>query len=123
MTDKILAFLDDLRHFFEEIFKKEISKLTVPQLLVIVGLVLLVVVTLKALVKPTKAVVAGTGKVVANVFKKQTIKYKASKATCLHCGRTLDKCVCVDMKDLSLRKRLKKHKLEVKALKLQKKLK
>ena len=80
-------------------------------------------VTLKALVKPTKAVVAGTGKVVVNVFRKQTIKHKASKATCLHCGRTLDKCVCADMKDLSLRKRLKKHKLEVKALKLQKKLK
>jgi hypothetical protein len=45
----------------------------------------------------------------------------ASKTTCLHCGRTLDKCVCTTNKGVSIRKRLKKHKQELKIIKLQKK--
>jgi hypothetical protein len=50
-------------------------------------------------------------------------KHRASKTVCLHCGRTLDKCVCPSNKGLSYSQRLKKHKLEVKALQLAKKAK
>jgi polyferredoxin len=41
-------------------------------------------------------------------------KGRASRTVCLHCGRTLDKCVCQSNKGLSFSKRLRKHKLEIK---------
>jgi polyferredoxin len=41
-------------------------------------------------------------------------KGRASRTVCLHCGRTLDKCVCQSNKGLSFSKRLRKHKLELK---------
>lgn len=38
----------------------------------------------------------------------------ASRTVCIHCGRTLDKCVCQSNKGLSFSKRLRKQKLELK---------
>jgi hypothetical protein len=43
-------------------------------------------------------------------------KHRASKITCTHCGRTLDKCVCANNKGVSYGKRISKHKKEQKLL-------
>lgn len=39
---------------------------------------------------------------------------RASRTVCIHCGRTLDKCVCQSNKGLSFSKRLRKQGLELK---------
>ena len=63
------------------------------------------------------------GKGLKSGFSVLSAKNRASKKVCLHCGRTLDKCICPANKGLSNSKKLKKHKLEVRALKLAKKAK
>jgi hypothetical protein len=78
---------------------------------------------LQLLFKTSSAGAKVVAKVTKGFFHVLSPKHRASKKVCMHCGRTLDKCVCPSNKGLSNSQRLKKHKLEVKALQLAKKAK
>jgi hypothetical protein len=108
---------------WEGIFSTPLAELNGVQLGILVLFFALGWQVLKVLFKTSKDGAKSVGKVAKKVVYSFSSKAKASKTVCLHCGRTLDKCVCPSNKGLSLSKRLKKHKLEVKALKLSQKLK
>jgi hypothetical protein len=114
----IQSVLDYLAFLWTGLFSTSVSDLNGVQIGVLVLFYLLGWQLLKGLFRTSKkgvvVLASGTGKVLS-LFSKKT---RASKTVCLHCGRTLDKCICQSNKNLSLGKRLKKHKLELKALKL-----
>ena len=119
----MVQLFDYLKSLWEGLFSTPIAELNAVQIGVLVLLFLLGWQVLKVLFETSKTgaktVTKGTKKFLG-LF---SVKSRASKTVCLHCGRTLDKCVCPSNKNLSLKKRLKKHKLEVKAAKLAAKLK
>jgi hypothetical protein len=119
----IESVLEYLGFLWSGLFSRPISELNGVQIGVLVLVYLLGWQVLKVLYKTSRkgasVIVTGTG----NFLKLFSTKTKASKTVCLHCGRTLDKCICQSNKTLSLSKRLKKHKLELRALKITQKVK
>jgi hypothetical protein len=102
---------------WEGLFNTPFQELVIPQIWIAVIISLGFVAAVKVIFKSAKTggrVVFEGAKSSLKVF---SPKHRASKHVCLHCGRTLDKCVCPTNKDVSYSKRIKKHKLEVKALK------
>jgi hypothetical protein len=116
----VLAYLVSL---WEGIFSTPIAELNGVQVGILVLAFMLGWQVLKVLFETSKKGVATLSKTSKKVLFSFSPKARAAKTVCLHCGRTLDKCVCPSNKNLSLSKRLKKHKLEAQAAKLTQKLK
>jgi len=83
-------------------------------LIIVGGLVFLVykgLVRLFGVAKKGAAITLSASKKLLKVF---SVKERASKTVCIHCGRTMVNCVCSSNKSVSLGKRLKRQKLEIK---------
>jgi len=106
---------------WEGLFTTPIAGLNAVQIGVLVILSFGIIKVLNILFKTSKAGAKVLGKSAKGLLYVLSPKHRASKKVCLHCGRTLDKCVCPSNKGLSYSQRLKKHRLEVKALQLAKK--
>jgi hypothetical protein len=121
--DIVSILLEFIGGLWENIFQKQFVELTIPQiwiaLAVTLGVVYLIKIILGVSKKGTVVILNGA----KGGLKLFSAKYRASKVTCLHCGRTLDKCVCPSNKDAKYSKRLRRHSLELKALKAAKKAK
>lgn len=102
---------------WDNLFNTPFEDLVIPQIWIAVALTIGFIAAAKVIFKSANT----GGRVIYTGLKKSAVlfspKHRASKVTCLHCGRTLDKCTCQGNKDVSFSKRLKKHKLELKALK------
>jgi hypothetical protein len=103
--------------FWDIFTSTPVAEMTGIQILLLAGFLWLAISLVKALFKPAKRGV----EVAKNVGTAVVHPYRTMCAheTCLHCGRTLDKCVCASNKGVSYRKRLKKHRSEKKLIKLQ----
>jgi hypothetical protein len=99
---------------WEGIFNTELGMLTAPQIAILVGLSYVGVKAARVVGNSTKKGVVAVGKSVKAAAVYVSPKGRASRAVCIHCGRTLDKCVCQSNKGLSFSKRLRKQKLEIK---------
>jgi hypothetical protein len=101
-------------NIWENIFDKPLLELRYSQIIL---LVIISYAAFKALGVVGKTAGSGT-KALAKGFVAAAAyvspKGRASRTVCLHCGRTLDKCVCPTNKGLSYSKRLRKHSLELK---------
>jgi hypothetical protein len=105
--------------FWDILTEIPLSDMTGVQVLLLGAILWVSFGVVKSLFSPAKqgaAILQDTAKSILHPY-----KAAASKTVCLHCGRTLDKCVCPTNKGVSLRNRLKKHKQELKIIKLQKK--
>jgi hypothetical protein len=70
---------------------------------------------LKAIAKSLKEGSATTLRFTKKIFGLFSAKKRASNMICNYCGRTLDQCSCPSNRGVSMRKRIKKYKLEKKA--------
>lgn len=116
--DQITGILDYLVSLWEGIFSTPLAELTGVQVGILVLVYLLLWQVLKVLFKTSKNGAKVVSKAAKKVLFSFSPKARAAKTVCIHCGRTLDKCVCPSNKNLSYSKRLKKQKLEIKAAKL-----
>jgi hypothetical protein len=101
---------------WDGLFNTPFQDLVIPQIWIAVIITLGFISVFKIIFKSARTgskVILNGAKSSLRIF---SPKHRASKYTCLHCGRTLDKCVCPTNKDVSYAKRIKKHKLELKAL-------
>jgi polyferredoxin len=99
---------------WEGIFRTGIGEMTAPQAAIIAGLGYVGLRAAKLVGSSAKKGTVAVGKAVSATAAYVSPKGRASRTVCLHCGRTLDKCVCQSNKGLSFSKRLRKHKLEIK---------
>jgi len=110
--------LNYFQGLWEGLFNKPLMELNAPQIFILVLLSYGFFLAFKVIFASSKTGVKVIYSGASGILKAVSPKHRASKVTCLHCGRTLDKCTCQGNKDVSFSKRLKKHKLELKALKV-----
>jgi hypothetical protein len=118
--DQLLQYLGSL---WEGIFNTPLAELNGVQLGILVLFFALGWQVLKVLFNTSKDGAKSFSKISKKALYSFSPKAKAAKTVCIHCGRTLDKCVCPSNKNLSYAKRLKKQKLELRAIKLSEKIK
>lgn len=99
---------------WENIFNTGLGELSAPQIAILVGLSYAGLKAATVVGKASKKGAVAVGKAVRGAAFYVSPKGRASRTVCLHCGRTLDKCVCQSNKGLSYSKRLRKHNLELK---------
>jgi len=124
------ALIDVIKNFWQiitnrgpegEILEYNLANLTILQLLLVALFIYLMIKLLKAMFKNTDKALKTSWNGVKKVATWK--KRKMLETPCTRCGRTLDKCVCPSNKGLSVSKRYKKHKAELKLQKLQAKAK
>jgi hypothetical protein len=99
---------------WEGIFRTGVGSLTAPQIAILAGLGYAGFKAATIVGKASKKGTVALGKAIRGAAFYVSPKGVASRTVCIHCGRTLDKCVCQSNKGLSFSKRLRKQKLEIK---------
>jgi hypothetical protein len=99
---------------WENIFSTPLFQLRYSQIIVLAIISYLAFRALGIVGKTAKKGAAAVSRGVASGIEYVSPKGRASRTVCLHCGRTLDKCICPTNKGLSYSKRLRKHGLELK---------
>jgi hypothetical protein len=119
----VLGFFGDLfaifGGFWERFTTESLMEMTPLELLIFVGFSFLAYKLAVLLLVRAKNGAVVSARVVGKLLSHFSVKARASRTVCIHCGRTMDKCVCATNKGVSLGRRLRKQKLE---LKLKKKL-
>jgi len=108
------ALLDFFANFWEIFTSQEVASMTGLQVVVLAFIIYALFGLLKNGVNYGKQgvkVVVKTGSDIVHFNKAH-----ASRINCIHCGRTLDKCVCANNKGVSYGKRIRKQKKEQKLL-------
>jgi len=112
-----MIFLEQIKDLilrFWEILGTPLAEISVLHLVIVSGFSVLIFFVLKSTIKVLREGYNASKKLAKKGISKLRLKNRAAKLTCLHCGRTLDKCVCNSNKGVSLRKRVRKHKKELK---------
>lgn len=107
-------FFSIFEGFWQKFTTESLVDMTPLELLIFVGLSVaayrVAVVLLSTARDGAVSVAAVSGRVLSHF----SVKSRASRTTCIHCGRTIDKCVCATSKGVSLGRRLRRQNLEIK---------
>ncbi len=114
----LLGFFQDFFSIFEGFWQKftteSLVDMTPLELLIFVGLSFAAYKLAVLLFAKASSGAVVSARVVGKALSHFSVKSRASRTSCIHCGRTIDKCVCATSKGLSLGRRLRRQNLEIK---------
>lgn len=95
--------MEKLRALFNNLFNSPIGELTIYEIIIAILLAVLAAFLVKKIIK---LLVIGFKKFFRGIGRSLSLKKRCSKIVCRKCGRSLDNCICLENRGLSLRSRL-----------------